>query len=1317
MIRRSIFAVLVLALVGSLVPSALSEEVVRYRARISARDHQNSSGVALSKVEQILRQDRANFHRGIHQDPDDETDPAFADPRNREALEALAQRANIEAGLADAILRGEPLIEVVVEKDPASGAMQMTITEPAAMVSIGAPVADGVDFARRNEMTLDLLSRYRFSPAATPDSIEKGRHEDATFAPMARRISWRPDEIEVMPKKGLRFRIGAFTHDGNRVLVESTPGMLELWDLPTNSLLLTHRLVDGEIIQVVPAREEGWMLCFARDRDFNNLIIRVPVTPGRQPECLWSCSYHPELSFEYELLGIYDVIPGHQNGEFFLTCSPMARDLEWVEAATVVASFTPETGEAALLAPCGEIDDWWTEKIATPEGSRMLQPREGPSGDLIRGEPDPGIFSPLDPWVRETFPDKVAFPYLETVWQDPASGEVARLLDVSGTRMLMTRQPVDPPNYMEDYRISSTGYPGFTRENAEADLRSIGYESPLVTVQDASDDGQFILVRLAKPVPASQEIRKGYDPWYEGYGQEFEAYSLVLVNLQTLERRVLYEGRDEVFAAFSSDGTILQGSLAAGNPNASLLFRTTRGAPLATLQLPLDRFEPIQNTSALREVEPGHFEFEFVCYNQCSARARLDPQGTCDWHAGLGGGRYSIFFTATPEGIGQVESDGCAVIEQGANGAKATLESLEGLSTLRFESVDLSSRLLKGFPNHNGGGTPYWHTSDGDRHITAFSPSGRLFFSSLDDAYRDPKWSNFEVYDLARSTSRFSANTFDGERYRLGRIEGDSFAWLGEAGVAFVTEAEVAVLEVDGGTNGFRSVERVQGGNPNRAVYDSSRGWLAFSRDNAVDFYEVEPSENPKHKLSFFFDLEGNLTAINPKGQFAGHTRDGASCSLVQEGKSFPFTQFDLQLNRPDVILETLGASRSLVDAAAILRNRRLEKAGFREGDLEMVDELPRVELAGEVSLATDEPSIPLMIRAISPGSPLDRVLVYSNGVPIHGQAGLSLSDKKTTQWEGRIEVPLLEGENEIEFLVLDENGAESLAEAVTVTCGARMDSTLYVVTMGVSKYEQSEYDLDVAAKDAEDIAAYFERQPRTDSWNQVKVLCLTDGDVTRSSLEQVRDFLADAKAEDLALLFAAGHGLLDKEFRYFFATSEMDFENPGVAGGLEFEDIESVLEDCSALRKLGLIDSCHVGEMDEDDRKEVAKLFAANNVRAVGTDYAIALEKGPTVSPRDRQIISGLFAELRRGSGATIIGASGGAEFALEMEALGNGVFTHLVLQCLEGKKGDRDGDGRIDVSELRTFVERETSELTGGMQHPSTRRFNLANPFVIAD
>ena len=96
---------------------------VIYRARLSSEDHVNSSGTPLKKVADILRQDRANYHRGLHRDTEDQDDGRFAAAETREALASMPVTVRGGEKAEERILHGTPLVEVKIS----AGAVQVEI--------------------------------------------------------------------------------------------------------------------------------------------------------------------------------------------------------------------------------------------------------------------------------------------------------------------------------------------------------------------------------------------------------------------------------------------------------------------------------------------------------------------------------------------------------------------------------------------------------------------------------------------------------------------------------------------------------------------------------------------------------------------------------------------------------------------------------------------------------------------------------------------------------------------------------------------------------------------------------------------------------------------------------------------------------------------------------------------------------------------------------------------------------------------------------------------------------------------------------------
>ena len=89
-----------------------------YTARISDRDHRASDGYPLSSAAQMVRQDRANWHKFHRRDSDDQGDPWFRSDGSRADLQRMLERGGaMSNSTRRAIVNGEPLIEVDVYPD------------------------------------------------------------------------------------------------------------------------------------------------------------------------------------------------------------------------------------------------------------------------------------------------------------------------------------------------------------------------------------------------------------------------------------------------------------------------------------------------------------------------------------------------------------------------------------------------------------------------------------------------------------------------------------------------------------------------------------------------------------------------------------------------------------------------------------------------------------------------------------------------------------------------------------------------------------------------------------------------------------------------------------------------------------------------------------------------------------------------------------------------------------------------------------------------------------------------------------------------
>jgi hypothetical protein len=74
--------------------------------------------------------------------------------------------------------------------------------------------------------------------------------------------------------------------------------------------------------------------------------------------------------------------------------------------------------------------------------------------------------------------------------------------------------------------------------------------------------------------------------------------------------------------------------------------------------------------------------------------------------------------------------------------------------------------------------------------------------------------------------------------------------------------------------------------------------------------------------------------------------------------------------------------------------------------------------------------------------------------------------------------------------------------------------------------------------------------------------------------------------------------------------------------------------------------------------------------------------------------------------------------EYAYESDKWNNGVFTYCIRRGIEEEladKQDGNGDSLVNVDELKKYVSRKVSELTGGKQRPVSRRENIEFNWII--
>jgi hypothetical protein len=152
------------------------------------------------------------------------------------------------------------------------------------------------------------------------------------------------------------------------------------------------------------------------------------------------------------------------------------------------------------------------------------------------------------------------------------------------------------------------------------------------------------------------------------------------------------------------------------------------------------------------------------------------------------------------------------------------------------------------------------------------------------------------------------------------------------------------------------------------------------------------------------------------------------------------------------------------------------------------------------------------------------------------------------------------------------------------------------------------------------------------------------------------------------------------------------------------------LLNEIPARKKMLLIDACHSGEVDTDEVVTDAENLNEDN----NSDTERAGDQ-KILSQSAFELMKHMFADIRKGTGSTVISSAGGAEYAYESAKTKNGIFTYIFINGITSRKADLNKDGKIMVSEMRDYLMENVSKMTNGYQNPTCRRQNLEFDFVI--
>lgn len=233
-----------------------------------------------------------------------------------------------------------------------------------------------------------------------------------------------------------------------------------------------------------------------------------------------------------------------------------------------------------------------------------------------------------------------------------------------------------------------------------------------------------------------------------------------------------------------------------------------------------------------------------------------------------------------------------------------------------------------------------------------------------------------------------------------------------------------------------------------------------------------------------------------------------------------------------------------------------------------------------------------------------------------------------------------------------------------------------WALVIGISNYEHAE-PLRYGASDAEGIAQFLQ-SPRGGGFLQDHIEVLLEGDATREAvltrISGPRGLSKKVKEGDSVFIFIAGHGYVEDGAGYFVPANASLEEIS--AGGVFLQHIKTLIEGSlrQAKVRVFMADLCNSGRVGAELLPLTLKI------------QNLVYEELGQIDPK-----SGLFLNLL---------ASRANEYSFERDDIAGGVFTHFLLEALNGKASA--AAAVADAQTVTRYVKSEVPKLTADQQHP---------------
>ena len=398
--------------------------------------------------------------------------------------------------------------------------------------------------------------------------------------------------------------------------------------------------------------------------------------------------------------------------------------------------------------------------------------------------------------------------------------------------------------------------------------------------------------------------------------------------------------------------------------------------------------------------------------------------------------------------------------------------------------------------------------------------------------------------------------------------------------------------------------------------------------------------------------------------------------------------------------------------AKSVMKGEKLNDTGGNFNDMlktrpELAFQIPNSKartalIKNDSTVISKSKTFTIDVAIIENKEDVSEIRIYNNGKLIETESReQDLVFRGSKEYAKTFEINLVDGLNNLKAVAVSKSKIESAPIKMQVHFdGEAAKTDLFIFSIGINSYKNSNYNLSYAVKDAQDFSKAITKGGEQ-IFNKIHAVSVEDAKATKAEIKATfAQLIETIGPEDVFVFYYAGHGVMSE----VSALSPADFyiithnvtsfygQNVLTKEGVSATELLEYSKDIAAQKQLFILDACHSGG-------------ALNVLASRGADS------------REKAI-----AQLARNTGTFFLTASQDVQYANESGDLKHGLFTYALLEILQGDVTAMLGtnqDNKITINEMKTYVEERVPELSekyhGSAQYPTSYSFGQDFPIVI--